>query len=197
MIRWGFGEARPETVEIRLSVDWADPQWESQTGKAVLGTEVPSIAFSMSPGTGIEEVALSDLASAEPGSLAAVSWHATLPAVGEQHPKCYTGGFLIEGAGADGRPVREVATFPYQRGQEATTIFEWSVDLAMPDGEVLSGKESFSLAERNEAEVSKDKLCSPQDPPIRRQHFPSTGFTSNARRNQKCMFNRLYPAVSN
>jgi hypothetical protein len=161
LIRWGSGEARPETVEIRFSVEWADLQWESQTGKAVLGTDVPCIAFSVNPGAGIAGVALvSDLASAEVGSFATVNWYATLPPVGEEHPKNYAGSFLIEGAGAEGRLVREVATFPYQSGQEATTIFEWSADLAMPDGAVLSGKESFSLAERNEAEIFRDNLRS-------------------------------------
>jgi len=142
-------------------VEWADLQWESQTGKAVLGTDVPCIAFSVNPGAGIAGVALvSDLASAEVGSFATVNWYATLPPVGEEHPKNYAGSFLIEGAGAEGRLVREVATFPYQSGQEATTIFEWSADLAMPDGAVLSGKESFSLAERNEAEIFRDNLRS-------------------------------------
>jgi len=159
MLRWGSGEARPEAVEIQFSVNWMDLQWESQTGKAVLGTDVPCIAFSMNPGNSIAEVALmSDLAAAEPGSLAALNWRASLPPAGEEHPKGYTGNFLIEGAGTQGQIVREVATFPYQSGQETTTIFEWSADLVVPDGEILSGKESFTLAERNKALIFRDKL---------------------------------------
>lgn len=159
MIRWNSSEPRPEHVEIQFSIEWADLQWETQTGKAVLKTDVPCVAFSLSPATGIAEIALvSDLTSAELGSLGVINWRAKLPPVGEDHPRNYSGSFFIEGAGEEGQLVREVVAFPYYEGREATTIFEWTADLAMPDGTVLSGRESFSLAEKTEAGIFRARL---------------------------------------
>jgi hypothetical protein len=154
LIRWGAGEPRPVTVEVRYSLEWADPQWEGHSGKTVLETDVPCIAFSVSPGRRVAEVALiSDLASAERGALAAVTWSTELPPNDGVHPKNYSGSFFVDGMGADGAVIRNVVAFPFQEGRESTSFFRWTAELALPNGATLSRSKVFSLADMKQAGI--------------------------------------------
>jgi hypothetical protein len=154
LVRWGVGEPRPASVEVRYSIEWVDPQWEGHSGKAVLETDVPCIAFSVSPGRRVAEVAvISDLASAERGALAAVTWSTELPPNDGVHPKNYSGSFFVDGMGAEGSVVRQVVAFPFQEGRESNSFFRWTAELALPNGAVLSRSKVFSLADMKQAGI--------------------------------------------
>jgi hypothetical protein len=43
-------------------------------------------------------------------------------------------------------------------GQEPNTVFTWNADLTMPDGTILSGQETFSLAQKTESGVFRTDL---------------------------------------
>lgn len=156
-IRWDAGEPRPQHVEVQFAVVWQNPSWAAQTVAASLTVD-DCLAIAVSPAAYIAEVALvSDLALAPPGSLAAVSWNVQTPRADGGTVR-YSGSFFLDGAGDAGEPAHEVATFPFMPGQEPNTVFTWNADLTMPDGTVLSGQETFSLAQKTESDVFRADL---------------------------------------
>jgi hypothetical protein len=159
-IRWDAGEPRPQHVDIQFAVIWRDPSWAAQTVTASLTVD-DCIAIAVSPAAYIAEVALiSDLPLAPSGSLAAVSWSVQTPGTDGRTVR-YSGSFFLDGAGSAGRLAHQVATFPLVPGQEPDTVFTWNADLTMPDGTVLSGRETFSLAQKTESGLFRADLRPP------------------------------------
>ena len=161
-VRWETGDRPPARVDIRYLIEWADPSWESADASLAAGTDVPCIIVNVSPGTRIAEITLvSDLASADSGSISAVNWSAELPSVDGRPAKTYTGSFFVDGAGPAGRLARELTSFPYPEGHEKDCIFRWVAEAALPDGTVLSGSGAFTLADTSEATIWLRELRSP------------------------------------
>jgi hypothetical protein len=161
-MRWGPGQAPPDHVDVRYSITWVDTEWESLEEAVRLPTDGPCVALSVNPGAEIAEVTIvADLATADVGALAVVSWMTDLPEIDGRKPKDYSGSFAIEGRGPEGAPERRTVSFPCPRWAAAATGFSWTADVALPSGVLLSGSGTFTLAEATEAVITMAALQHP------------------------------------
>ncbi|NAZ86084.1 hypothetical protein GTR00_08250 [Kineococcus sp. T90] len=148
LVRWDPREARPERVEVRWSLQWARSSWPDSTGSLSLGTRAPCLAVDVGAATRVAEVGLvCDLAGAPAGALAVVGWRALVPAVDGGAAE-HSGSFFVEPTGAAGELAHERFSFPHPEGREAECRVEWTAQVVLPDGSVLSGRGGFTLAER-------------------------------------------------
>jgi hypothetical protein len=144
-LRWTAGP-RPGHVAVPYSIAWANPDWEPVAATLVLPTGGPAVAVGVNPGERIAEVAIvTDLGCAEVGALAALAWTTELPDVDGRRAKNYGGSFIVSGQGPDGTPVRRSVSFPYPPERAAESRFSWTVDLALPSGELRSGSGTITL----------------------------------------------------
>jgi hypothetical protein len=134
-------------VDIKYEVDWANAEWEDQSINLMEQATRSGLSLTINPCNFIAHISIfTDLERSAPGTLSLINWRTSLAAPDGRAPKNYASGFVVVGAGPEGRlPVEEKIEFPYYPGEQEASTFEWDVTTVKPDGTVLVAQERFPL----------------------------------------------------
>jgi hypothetical protein len=99
-IQYAANEPRPGSVNVQLSMDWINSNWEDRVDEVNLEVKDSGVAFEFSPANYIVNTQiLTDLEMLPPGSISVISWRTQLPAHQGRPVKVYSGASHLLGKG--------------------------------------------------------------------------------------------------
>lgn len=134
VLQFGTEEKEPESTEVRLIVDWENPDWDDRSEVFILKNGDSGASFEFSPGNNIARVSVAtDFELLPAGAVAIINWRSE-----GSDEKIYSGALAILGTGATGKMQLHPIAFPYREGAQKSTRILWDFIVTLPDGRELS-----------------------------------------------------------
>jgi len=141
-IQYASNEKRPNFVDVQLSVDWINTNWEDRVDQIQELVKDSGVAYEFSPSNFMATTQImTDLELLPPGSISILSWRSRLDDYKGRPVKVYSGALYLPGKGVDSGSFRtEEIKFPIRPEDQKTGELVWDVVVTKPDKTVIQKK---------------------------------------------------------
>ncbi len=151
-IQYASNEKRPDFVDVQLSVDWINPNWEDRVDQIQELVKDSGVAYEFSPSNFIKTIdIMTDLELLSPGSISILSWRSRLDDYKGRPVKVYSGALYLPGTGNSESFRIDEIKFPIRPEDLKTGELVWDVVVTKPDKTVINKK-------NNEQSITKPSL---------------------------------------
>jgi hypothetical protein len=140
-IQYASNEKRPDFVDVQLSVDWINANWEDRVDQIQEQVKDSGVAYEFSPSNFMATTQImTDLELLPPGSISIVSWRSRLDDYKGRPVKVYSGALYLPGKGDSGSFRTDEIKFPIRPEDQKTGELVWDVVVTKPDKTVINKK---------------------------------------------------------
>jgi hypothetical protein len=140
-IQYASGEKRPDSVDIKLSVDWLNPNWEDRIDQIQEPVSDAGVAYEFSPSNYMATTQIiTDLETLPVGSVSILSWRSQLENYKGRPVKVYSGAMYVLGKGDLGQVQTNEIKFPIRAEDQATGKLLWDIVITQPGLPVIKKK---------------------------------------------------------
>jgi hypothetical protein len=140
-IQYASDEKRPDFVDVQLSVDWINANWEDRVDQAQEEVKDSGVVHEFSPSNVMAAInIMTDLERLPPGSISILSWRSRLDDYKGRPVKVYSGALYLPGKGDSESFRQEEIKFPIRREDQHTGELVWDVVVTKPDKTVINKK---------------------------------------------------------
>jgi hypothetical protein len=132
-IQYATTEPRPESVDIKLSVDWLNPNWADRVDQIQEDVSDAGVTYTFSPSNFMAlTTIITDLETLPPGSISVLSWRSKLDNYKGRPVKVYSGAMYLQGKGEDGGIQTSEIKFPIREKDQVTGKLIWDIVVTKP-----------------------------------------------------------------
>ena len=133
-IQYSTTEPRPESVDIKLSVDWLNPNWADRVDQIQEEVSDSGVSYNFSPSNFMATtLIITDLETLPPGSISVLSWRSQLENYKGRPVKVYSGAMYLLGKGEMGSSQTSEIKFPIRETDQETGKLIWDIVITQPN----------------------------------------------------------------
>jgi hypothetical protein len=140
-VQYSTTEPRPDSVDIKLSVDWLNPNWADRVDQIQEEVSDSGVSYTFSPSNFMAKIdIITDLETLPQGSISVLSWRSQLENYKGRPVKVYSGAMYLLGKGEMGSPQTSEIKFPIRDTDQATGKLIWDIVITQPNATPIKKK---------------------------------------------------------